>query len=148
MVTSSGRRGVRKTLREYPNSGLAFLLYTVTIGAFMAFGSITLLVAREGWIRFRHPPTDILTIWWFYIWHFFKSIPVLDFDAFKVNEPLPYDDLRIGFLLAAFKLILAVPVISAVAEWWKLRGISRDSGPGPSAATPATALQLHPSRDG
>jgi WD40 repeat protein len=83
----------------------------------------------------------------FYVWHLVHSIPAIEFtDTFHWRPPLTYTSLIPGILIAAFKLVVAVPLLAFVTDWWKHRKdkagediaqTARTLAPPPQALDPA-----------
>lgn len=58
----------------------------------------------------------------FYLWHFMKSIPLLDVnETLRWEAPFDYETPAIGWILLLFKAAVIVPVVSAFRGYWKHR---------------------------
>jgi hypothetical protein len=54
-----------------------------------------------------------------FAWHLADVIPLVDVTkTLKWNEPLQYNDARIGGLVLCYQLLVIVPLIAAFASFW------------------------------
>jgi hypothetical protein len=97
----------------------------VLLLALPLFGSLTNVLVARGAIHLTGDPQRAMD---FYLWHFLSAVPLL-----KVNEtllwdqPLVYDQARVGWLLLIFKVLVIIPVIAAFRGYWKYTHTRRAS---------------------
>jgi hypothetical protein len=123
LTTETGRKEVFDTLKKYPIAAVFIYLAIALFYLMLFFASVTLLLAKGHLIEFQgESPTKLGSVFDFYAWTFADSVPYFEISkTVKLNEPLQYTDLRVGFLVLAFKLIAAAPVVAAAGAFWQLR---------------------------
>ena len=111
-------------------SSASFLGYPcmTLIGAAAVFASLTFTLFQHQMVAFgpcRDQPTvsvEYISLFEFYMWHFFKLVPFL-----KLNEtlnwvvPFCYTQKHVGLLILLFQALVVLPIIKALRFYWKNR---------------------------
>ena len=127
MATEAIRKKQLERINEWfgPN-GLLFLpVFTLIVSA-SVLASLTLTLYNHHWVALEPiagRPVSAGTLTDFYIWHFFKLVPFVQFnETLKWGEPVGYSQSRVGFLILLFQALVVIPSINTISFYWKNRG--------------------------
>ena len=124
MTTRSGRKQVFAQLHRLGPPGILIYLSLISFYAILFFTGLTVLLYRYQALDFSASPNRLgmRQVSTFYSWHFAQAIPLIEFNStVKWEEPLHYDDARVGLLVAAFKLVAIAPIIATLRAFWLYR---------------------------
>jgi hypothetical protein len=122
MASTQGRRAAFEELRTvgWPVPFLySLLIFFLAISFFTA---LTLQLHRFHLVSFGDPNQDAIITWnvaSFFAWHLADAIPLVAVtETLRWDEPLQYDDVRIGGLVLCYQLLVILPLIAAFANFW------------------------------
>lgn len=132
----SRRERVWNSLRRFGRGAPLVYAFVLAELAIVLFATTAFVMADRELIRFDTTrarggaitePADTLD---FFTWQMLDAIPALKIpQTLRWNEPLSYNDGRVGLLVIAFKVIAITPIVLSFRFFWKSRHEAPLDGP-------------------
>lgn len=136
--TEAGRKQLWASLSQFGRAAPFVYAFVLAGLAIVLFATLAFVLSDRELIRFGTEgapaaeiaePADALD---FFTWHLLDAIPALDVPGtLRWDEPLTYDDGRVGALVLVFKIVAVGPIVAAFASFWSFRRKSPETAARP-----------------